>query len=159
MKTLYVMRHAQKIESNSDEYDYDIELSEKGKIDSQNVANKFKNLGNKIDLIVSSPAIRARQTAEIVSDILDYKKNIMYNEVIYQAFLNEIIESLTYTFDTVDNLLLIGHNPALTALLITFTEYKEELNTSEIVKIEFNCNSWTSINKTNAKYIISIKPS
>jgi phosphohistidine phosphatase len=158
MKTLYIMRHGKKEESNSDEYDYDIELAKKGKDDSKTVSKKLKDQNHNIDLIVSSPAIRARQTAEIVSKTIQYDKNIMYNEVIYQAFVNEIVESVSYTFDTVDNLLVIGHNPALTALAITFTDFKEEIKSAQIVKIEFDCDSWISINKSNAKFIELIKP-
>jgi phosphohistidine phosphatase len=152
------MRHAQKDESQPDLYDYDVELTAKGIEDTKKVSMKLKEKDIIPDLIVSSPAIRARQTVEIASKTLGYKKNIMYNEVIYQAFLNEFMESITYTFDTVDTLLVIGHNPALTSLCITYTEFKEEIKMAEVVKIEFNCNSWISIDKNNAKFIEIIKP-
>ena len=39
----------------------------------------------------------------------------MLNEVLYMAFVNELIETITYTYDTVDTMLLVGHNPSLTA--------------------------------------------
>lgn len=145
------MRHAQKDESKPEQYDYDVELTEKGFEDSKNIAQELKEKKILPDLIVSSPAIRTRQTAEIVAKTLDYTKNIMYNEVIYQAFVNEIVESITYTFDTVDSLMIIGHNPSLTALAITFTEFREEIKMGSIVKIEFDCDSWTAIDKNNAK--------
>lgn len=153
MKTLYIMRHAQKDESNPEQYDYDVELTQKGLEDSQIIAQKLKDKSILPDLIVSSPAMRARQTTEIIAKTLKYRKNIMYNEVIYQAFVNEIIESITYTFDTVDSLMVIGHNPALTGLAITFTEFKEEIQMGSVIKIEFDCNSWTTIDKNNAKFI------
>ncbi|WP_072681457.1 histidine phosphatase family protein [Arcobacter sp. LA11] len=157
MKTLYIMRHAQKDESKPEQYDYDVELTQKGLEDCEKIAQKLKDRRITPDLIVASPAIRTRQTAEIVAKTLDYLKNIMYNEVIYQAFVNEIIESITYTFDTVDSLMIIGHNPALTALAITFTEFREEIKMGSIVKIEFDCDSWTAIDKTNAKFIEHFK--
>lgn len=153
MKTLYIMRHAQKDESNPDQYDYDVELTKKGLEDSKIIAQKLKDKSISPDLIVSSPAIRTRQTAEIVAKTLDYTKNIMYNEVIYQAFVNEIIESVTYTFDTVDSLMIVGHNPSLTALAITITNFKEEIEMGSVVKIEFDCNSWTAIEKNNARFV------
>lgn len=153
MKTLYIMRHAQKDESNPDLYDYDVELTSKGLEDAKAMGEKLKE--NKInpDLIVSSPAIRARQTAEAVCEQMDYSKGVMYNEVIYQAFLNEIIESITYTFDTVNSLFIIGHNPSLTALGVTYGGLKEELQMASVAKIEFNCNSWVNIDRSNAKLI------
>lgn len=157
MKTLYIMRHAQKDESKPEQYDYDVELTQKGLEDSEIIAQKLKDTKNIPDLIVSSPSVRTRQTAEIVAKTLNYTKNIMYNEVIYQAFVHEIIESITYTFDTVDSLMIIGHNPALTALAITLTEFSEEILMGSIVKIEFDCYSWTTIDKTNAKFIEQFK--
>ncbi len=158
MKILYIMRHGQKNESQSDQYDYDVELTQQGVEDTIKVSQKLKEKKILPDLIISSPAIRARQTVEIISETLGYKKNIMYNAVIYQAFLNEFMESITYTFDTVDTLLVVGHNPALTELCITYTEFKNKIKMAEVVKIEFDCNSWISIDKNNAKFIELIKP-
>lgn len=153
MKTLYILRHAQKDESNPEQYDYDIELTEKGNQDSIHLGNKLKEKNILPDLIVSSPAIRARRTTENVSEIIGYRKNIMYNEVIYQAFLNEIVESITYTFDTVNSLMIVGHNPSLTALAITYGGFNQEMEMASAIRIDFNCDSWTSIDKSNAKFI------
>lgn len=153
MKTLYIVRHAQKDESNPEQYDYDIPLSKKGEEDSKLLGEKLKEKNIQADLIVSSPAVRARQTAEIIANTITYRKSVVYNEVIYQAFLNEIIESITYTFDTVDSLMIVGHNPALTALAVTYAAFKEEMPTASLIKIDFDCDSWTSVDKSNATFI------
>lgn len=157
MKRLYILRHGQKDESTSIDYDYDIELSSKGKEDCKKIGSILKEKEIRPDLIVSSPSIRTRQTSEIVSKEIGYRKNIMYNEVIYQAFLNEIIESITYTFDTVDTLMIVGHNPSLTALALTFGGIKEELKPASLVGIDFDCSSWTAIDKSNAKLVEHIE--
>lgn len=153
MKTLYILRHGQKQSIEPQQYDYDIELTEDGKEDSKNIGIKLKEKNILPDLIVASPAIRARQTAEIVADQIGYTKSIMYNEVIYQAFLNEVIESITYTYDSVDSLMIVGHNPSLTALAITYAQYKEELKTANAIRIDFDCNSWIDIDQTNARFV------
>lgn len=157
MKTLYILRHAEKDESNPEQYDYDVKLTLKGEEDSKLLGEKLKAKNILPDLIVSSPAIRARKTAENVSEIIGYTKSVMYNEVIYQAFLHEIIESITYTFDTVDSLMVVGHNPSLTALAITYAGFKEEMDMASVIRIDFNCSSWTSIDKSNATFIEYIK--
>ncbi|QDF29716.1 SixA phosphatase family protein [Halarcobacter anaerophilus] len=157
MKELYILRHAQKEIQNDYEYDYDISLSKKGFEDAKKIGKLLKQKEVLPDLIVSSPAIRARQTAQIVAQEIGYDKNIMFNEVIYQAFLNELIESITYTYDSVNSLLIVGHNPALTALALTFGNLKEELQMGNAVKIEFNCNSWIDIDKSNSNFVELIK--
>jgi phosphohistidine phosphatase len=117
------------------------------------MGERLKNLNVHPDLIVASPAKRTRVTAEIIGEYLAYHKTIMFNEVLYQAFLNELIETISYTFDTVNELFLIGHNPSLAALAYTFVNFKEEFKPCTVLKIEFNCNSWIDIEKENANLI------
>ena len=69
------------------------------------------------------------------------------------AFVNELIETISYTFDTVDSMILVGHNPSLTALAITLVGFKEKFQMGAIMEIEFNCNSWIDISKENAKLV------
>ncbi len=157
MKTLYLLRHAQKEEIVSQD-DYDINLTQKGKEDIVKLAKKLLKKEVNPDLIIASPANRARQTAEVLAKELNYSKNIMFNEVIYQAFLNELNETITYTFDTVNSLLIVGHNPSLAALAYTFCGFKEPFDMGDIIRIDFNCNSWMEIGKHNASFNFFEKP-
>lgn len=147
------MRHPEKNTSNLKVDDFDLELSADGIQDAIAMAKRLKALKVNPDLIVSSPAYRTRSTAEILAHELEYKKNIMYNEVLYQAFLNELIETISYTFDTVQDLMIVGHNPSLTALALTFVNHKEEVMPCTVLKVAFDCNSWIDISKENAKLI------
>jgi len=87
----------------------------------------------------------------------EYFKNSFYWNV-FQAYVNELFETITYTFDTVNEMLLIGHNPSLTALTITLDVYREEIKPGEVLKIEFETDSWINIGKENAKFIWIEKP-
>lgn len=158
MKTLYIMRHTKKDNTQSNVDDFDIKLSQDGIDEANKIAKKLFDLKVNPDLIVASPAHRTRQTAKIVCKELHYNKSVMYNEVLFQAFVNELFETITYTFDTIDDMFLIGHNPSLTALTITLDVYKEEIKPGEVLKIEFDCDSWINIDKDNAKLIWIEKP-
>jgi len=158
MKKLYIVRHTHKAKEKAGQDDYDRELSQEGLEEATQIAKKLCSTSIKTDLIVSSPAVRTRQTAEIFADILNYDKSIMYNEVLYLAFVNELIETISYTFDTVDTMILIGHNPSLTALAITLIDFKEKFEIGGVMEIEFNCNSWIDIGKENAKLVSYILP-
>ena len=153
MKKLYIVRHAQKEDVQIGRDDYDRELSPEGEKEAKNIAQNFASKNLPVDLIVASPAIRTKRTAEIFAEALKYKKTIMLNEVLYMAFVNELIETISYTFDTVDSVLLVGHNPSLTALAITLVGFKEKFQMGAIMEIEFDCNSWIDICKENAKLI------
>jgi phosphohistidine phosphatase len=77
----------------------------------------------------------------------------MYNEVLYMAFVNELLETITYTFDTVNTMVLVGHNPSLTALAVTLVGFKEKFEMGAIMEIEFDCDTWIEVSKENAKLI------
>ncbi|MFA7084927.1 MAG: histidine phosphatase family protein [Arcobacteraceae bacterium] len=153
MKTLYIMRHPEKSLTYFKEENFDLKLSEQGIAQAHLMGEKLKSLSICPDLLVASPAKRTRQTAEIMCEYLCYEKNIMYNEVLYNAFLNELIETISYTFDTVNELFIIGHNPSLALLAHTFVNFKEEFKPCTVLKIEFNCNSWIDIDKENANLL------
>ena len=158
MKKLYIVRHAQKEDEQIGRDDYDRELSPEG-IDSAKVmAQNFALKNLPVDLIVASPALRTKKTAEIFADALKYKKTIMLNEVLYMAFVNELIETISYTFDTVDSMLLVGHNPSFTALAITLVGFKEKFQMGAIMEIDFDCDSWIDICKENAKLVCYESP-
>ncbi len=158
MKKLYIVRHAQKEDEQIGRDDYDRELSVEGIKDAKNMAEYFASKKLPVDLIVASPASRTKKTAEIFAEALKYKKTIMLNEVLYMAFVNELLETISYTFDTVDSMLLVGHNPSLTALAITLVGFKEKFQMDAIMEIDFDCDSWIDICKENAKLVCYESP-
>ena len=158
MKKLYIVRHAQKEEEHIGMDDYDRELSPEGVKEAENMAKYFASKNLPVDLIVASPATRTKKTAEIFAKALNYNKTIMLNEVLYMAFVNELLETITYTFDTVDSMLLVGHNPSLTALAITLVGFKEKFQMGAVMEIDFDCDSWIDICKENAKLICYDSP-
>lgn len=151
MKTLYLMRHGQK-ELDSTKDDFDIKLTNKGIKYIEDISTKLVENNIQIDLIASSPALRAKETAQIVANKFGYEKPIIYNEVIYQAFLNELHEIITYTYDTVDSMILIGHNPSLAILALNYCGYKEEFDMGYVIRIDFHCDSWIDVSKNNAEF-------
>jgi phosphohistidine phosphatase len=159
MKKIFIARHTTKDREAINEYDYDIELTEDGVVKANKMAKHLASLNPNIDLIVASPAIRTRNTAEIFAKELGYNKTIMLNEVLYMAFVNELIETITYTYDTVDTMLIVGHNPSLTALALTLVGFKEKFEEGALMQIDFDCNSWIDIDKNNAKLISYTKSS
>lgn len=151
MKTLYLMRHGQK-EIDSSKDDFDIKLTTNGIKDIEDISNKLLEDKVQVDLIASSPALRAKETAQILANKFDYEKPIIYNEVIYQAFLNELHEIITYTYDTVDSMILVGHNPSLAILALNYCGYKDKLDMGYVIRIDFNCDSWIDVSKNNAEF-------
>lgn len=74
---IYLLRHGETTGDVEDRYggDYDDHLTEKGRAQSQELAQKLKDCG--VDIIFSSPRIRAHETAEILQRVLDCKLKIV----------------------------------------------------------------------------------
>ncbi|RXJ94892.1 phosphoglycerate mutase [Malaciobacter molluscorum] len=152
MKTLYLMRHAQKEIDNTKD-DYDIELTQEGITNTINFCKKLKEKNITIEMILTSPATRAEQTAQIIAEELNYDGIITRNEVIYKAFLNELLETLSYTYDNINSLFMVGHNPAIGTLAFKLTKLRENFEMGSIARIDFDCDSWLDISEENAKLI------
>lgn len=157
MMTLYLMTHPKKVETSKED-DFFVPLSQEGMQDAKKLANKLKEKNVTLDMIVSSPSLRTETTSMIVSEALDMKKKILYNEVLYQGFLDELIEAINFTFYSVQNLLIVGHSPLFSNLANHFVGYKDKLKSGIILKIEFDTSSWVDVSPQNAKLIEIIEP-
>src|SRR3954470_257757 len=86
MKTLIVVRHAKSSWSDSSKDDHDRPLNSRGKKDAPEMAKRLRKRDIKVDLFVSSTALRARTTAQYFADEYDVsKKDIVLEEKLYLA--------------------------------------------------------------------------
>ena len=74
MKTLFLIRHAKSSWDDIGLPDFERPLNERGKYDAPQMAKRIKDKKIEIDAFVSSPAKRARKTAEIFMDVYDENK-------------------------------------------------------------------------------------
>jgi len=120
---IYLIRHSNAVDAGTPGYEDDSlrPLTDDGRDKMKKIASALKNLGLKPDLIVSSPYIRARQTADILAKVLKYKKEPVFNDALVpmgnaENILGEINEKYS-----VDELVLIGHEPCFSVLIGTLT--------------------------------------
>jgi phosphohistidine phosphatase len=120
---LYLIRHSNAVEPGTPEYEDDSQrpLTEKGREKMRKIASALKELGVQPDLVLSSPFVRASQTAEILAKIMKYKKEIAYSDsLVPVANTDTLIGEINEKY-TVDELVLVGHEPSLSALVGTLT--------------------------------------
>ena len=145
MKTLFILRHAKSSWKNSDLADFNRPLNPRGLEDATFMGaliyqNKFQP-----DVILSSPAKRAKQTAILVKETAQLEKTIQYEEKIYEASpltLIEIISRLEYEQESA---FLIGHNPGLENLIKFLTGEALILPTAGFARIALQIDSWSGI--------------
>jgi len=113
-KTLYIARHAKSSWDDMTLSDFERPLNKRGKRDAPFMAQVLKDKAIKPDLILSSPAKRAKKTAQHYHELLG--RELRFDERIYEASTMSLLYLVQESFETVDRLMIVGHNPGLTAL-------------------------------------------
>ncbi len=114
MKKIVFIRHAKSSWADSTLEDFDRPLNERGKIDAPLMASKLKSQGVIPDLIVSSPAKRAKKTAKIFSKVMQLEHEILFDERIYEADEDTLLQVI-HSFPQDKNIVfMFGHNPGFT---------------------------------------------
>ncbi len=158
MKTLYLLRHAKSSLANPDLTDFDRPLLEKGVKRSKLIIDYLHDHEITVDLIVSSPAVRALATAEIFARALNYPiENIRKDRSIYFGDSDKLYEQFFDVPKQVDSMMLVGHNPTLTNFANEFLEKKiDYIPTSGIVSISFDTDYWekAGIAKRKTNFVV-----
>ncbi len=97
------------------------------------------------DLILSSTAKRAKQTAEEVADQSGYSGEIHYMEGFYAADPETIIGVLQSLPDEYNRVMVVGHNPGLEELVENLTEESVSLPTAALAQVILPIESWQNI--------------
>ncbi len=118
MKTLILVRHGEFVRGDPFVPNIGCPLARDGKREVGEAAVRFAGLGIQPDLILSSPARRAGETAEIFSKKLGIPpKNIQVDKELFEAEKREILRVVHQLDDSLDTVMLVGHNPAVSELL------------------------------------------
>ena len=154
MKHFYLIRHAKSSWSDSSLADIDRPLNKRGERDAPFMGERLSQAGILFDLMLSSPAKRARKTARIIAGKVGYrKKDIVFNDDIYTADLMVLQRFVCRTGDAVGSLALVGHNYVLTEFAEWLTgEVIVNIPTSGIVAIDFDADSWKTVRLSEAAW-------
>ena len=118
-RELIIMRHAKSDWNHTALSDFERPLNKRGQASAPKIGYWLRQQGLLPDHVVSSPAIRAKQTANLVCAELGFSRaEIRWDGRIYDAALADLLAVLTDCPNTALRVLLIGHNPGLEYLLM-----------------------------------------
>lgn len=87
----------------------------------QRIAKGMRSLGLSYDLILSSPYVRARQTADIVAEVLKATEKVHISAALApDGDAKQLIEELNNRYRSRQSIVLVGHEPYLSALIVNF---------------------------------------
>lgn len=156
MKTLLIMRHGKSSWKHHELADYDRPLKKRGKYDVPKMGQLIRDLGLVPDLILSSSAKRAKQTAELFSDTCGFAGELQFHRSIYHGFLSDYHELIQTQGSGNSIVMIIGHNPGLEELVASLTDIDEWLPTSALAQISIDIHTWSEIDELTEGKLINI---
>lgn len=145
MKTLYLLRHAKSSWNEPGLQDFDRPLNERGRAAAPLVGRLIGERKLRVDLLVSSPAARARQTAALVRDAAGLSAELLFDERIYEADVAALLAVVTQAPESADALLLVGHNPGMEGLLTFLTGEARSMPTAALACIKLDVEKWAEV--------------
>lgn len=138
--------------------DIDRDLEKSGKIRTRKSAEALKKKINfEIDAWFSSPATRARKTAEITADYFNQNK-IEINDSFYTFSFFDLLKEIKKLDNGLNTVIVFGHNEAFTEFVNRMgSQYIENLPTSGVAIIEFAADEWNEIEKGETQLVIKPK--
>ncbi len=156
MKKLLLIRHA-KAEKDTNCKDIDRPLKYIGMQDAAFMADRIKEKSLIPQLIVTSPALRTKTTAEIFADHLSLPKSTE-NKAIYEASQKTLLRVINEFPDEYNFIALVGHNPGISMILSYLTGEAMEVHTSTVALIDFEIDDWASVSKDIGKLVYYSSP-
>lgn len=147
MKTIYIVRHAKSSWEEIGLSDEQRPLLKKGIKRTQKVTDFLVSKKVRVDHIISSPAVRALETAKLVAIVLGYPlKDIQLDPRIYHTTGRKLFELLFEAPREAGSVMLVGHNPALTDFVNHFLDPRiDNLPTSGVVSVSFETDRWEQL--------------
>ena len=159
MKEIYVLRHAKSSWDNSNLSDFERPLADRGISDAKKMSKFLKGMDLKIDKVLCSNALRAKETFDLTADGFNFEiDKATYSDKLYFGDTTTIIQDLKELDECLNNILIVGHNPTL--------HYLVEILTNESINRFTTCNlatishdgEWFSLNSQQCSLKSLIRP-
>ena len=148
MKTVVLIRHAKTHTESASGRDYDRTLQSRGMQDAIAMSKRLFELGLLPECLISSTAIRAQSTAELIKTDFPNPVPIVYAKELYSGFPDAYLQAIHSADEHYGVIGIIGHNPAITLLAnsLASDNVTDSMQTCSVISLEFeNAQSWADI--------------
>lgn len=150
MKSVILVRHAKSSWDNADLSDFDRPLNDRGKKDAPEMAHRLKKHKIVIDAFISSPAKRAKKTAELfIKELGKEEDDIIFIDDLYHAAPSVFQSVIAKAHDTFNCIAIFSHNPGITEFANTLTNEirTDNIPTCGVFAIHAAIDSWKDFGK------------
>ncbi|HOZ37982.1 MAG TPA: histidine phosphatase family protein [Anaerolineaceae bacterium] len=154
-KTLLILRHAKSSWKNEKLKDFDRPLKRRGEEDAIVIGKVLVRAELVPQVILSSPAERAKQTAELVAAEAKFKGGLAFVDSFYMGEPENYIKALNELPDEIERVMVVGHNPGLEALLQLLDGKVDSLPTGSLAYLVLGIKHWADLTKATVGELIS----
>lgn len=167
MLRLLLLRHSKAERAHAGERDHDRRLAERGRDDAPKLGAYIAKHGFLPDKVVVSTSARTRETWSLAAKAMPGAPKARFDERIYEAEPENLLEVLRETGKSVKTLLMVGHNPGMHELAVQLTasgdldarqRMQEGFPTSGLAVIEFKLDDWDRVHPKSGRLEHFITP-
>lgn len=148
-KKLVLVRHAKSSWADPMQSDFERPLNERGEHDAPLMGRRLKELNILPELIISSTAKRAKQTAKRIAGAIDYDKELIrFEGKLYHCGSSTFEEVIDELDDRLSTVYIVAHNPGITEFVNELSELFriDNIPTCGVVVAEINAERWSDFN-------------
>ena len=154
MKSLLLIRHAKSDWADASLKDFDRPLNDRGKRDAPVMAHRLLDKKVKIDAFISSPAKRAKKTAELfASQYKQDKKDIILFDKLYLADTEAFFEVISQTSDDYSTIAVFSHNEGITTFANLLSDVRvDDMPTCSIFGVKMKLKKWKDFREAEKEF-------
>jgi phosphohistidine phosphatase len=146
VKTLFLVRHADSSRDDPGLPDRERPLNDRGRLDAQSMGKRLAEREAEPDLIVSSPALRALTTAQLVADEIGHaREDIVVDDRLYASSPGDLLAIIRALDQKLDCVMLFGHNPEFSELAHWLSSEIIAMPTCAVAEFRFDTQAWSDV--------------
>ncbi len=157
-RKLILVRHAQAGQGDSQK-DFERNLTATGERDARHVARWLLENIDALDLILTSSAYRARQTADIIAEEFKASDILESLDELYEASVRNMIETIESLDSNQTTVLIVAHNPSITYVADYLSDEPiDGMSPGSVAVIQFTTPGWKNLAQNSGKLVLNISP-
>lgn len=143
MKTLLLVRHAKAKPATRDQDDLTRVLDDRGVAAASALGQRIQQAGWQVDRVLISPARRTQMTADrLLVALARSTVQVQTRDDLYLASAQYLLKTVQQIEDSINTLMIVGHNPGLESLAQAFLPELRHLGTADLVRVSFRADRW-----------------
>ena len=151
MRILYLLRHAKSSWNDSSLSDFERPLKGRGREAAEQMGLFLASKKAAVSALIVSPAVRTRQTVEILLRHARLGAEPQFDQRLYDASLSTLVQVVAEIEDEKQSAMLVGHNPGMEEMLALLTRETRHMPTAALARISLDCASWKEVGRGTGK--------